>query len=193
MTPLKQILSNLHTATPSSVELLASLFVPVSFKKGMILHTPDHSFPILYLIGHGLLRGYFEHEAEEHTSWIMEEGFLLPLGGFFINQPGTEQVEFLADTKGWSLNLAKAEIMALKEPLMYRMIVEIYEKKLLEARTIEYMLRLKKAQDRIVFIQKLKENMIYRGLNRHVASFLNVGDKYLFSMKKTDRGKSQDR
>ncbi|RYG54093.1 MAG: Crp/Fnr family transcriptional regulator [Chitinophagaceae bacterium] len=184
---LHEKLSSLHTATPQSVKSLAGLFVPVTFRKGTLLMAPEHSYPILYLIDNGLLRGYFQYQNEEHTTWIMEEGFLLPLGGLFINEPSMEQVEFLEETIGWSLNIAKAGLLVQKEPQLYKMIIEIYEQKLADSKNINSMLRIRRAGERVEFVQKIRKNLIYRVLNRHLASFLNIGDKYLFAVKKKGR------
>lgn len=181
-------LSSMRTASPLVVPLLSELFIPVSFKKGQLL-IAGHSFPLLYFIETGVVRGYFLHGQEEHTCWLQEEGFLLPFNGFFIEEPSIEQIEFLSDTTGWSLNLAKAESLAQKEPLMYRMLLEIYERKLVDAKYTDYMLRLDRAEDRVEFIQKIRENLIYRVINRYAASFLNIGDKYLFTIKKLYRDK----
>lgn len=181
---LKEKLSSLNTATPQSVKLLTSLFVPVTFKKGMVLNIPDHSFPMLYFIEKGLLRGYFFHNNGEYTAWLMDNGFLLPSGGLFCKEPSIEYVQFLSDSEGWSLNLAKAETLAQHGPLMYRILLEIYEMQLHEGRRRELLIRLNTSNQRLEFAKKLFGNLLDKATHPVLASFLNIETKYLYKIMK---------
>lgn len=180
-------LAALNAATPQSLQLIAGLFVPVFFRKGMILYLPDHSFPILYYIERGLLRAYFFYQQEEYTAWLMDEGFLIPFDSFFSPAPALEYIQFLSDSEGWSLNLSKAEALAQQEPQLYRMILEIYETELRQGKQRELMLRLGTAGQRIAFAEKSYGRVLDKVLHQVLASFLNIEDKYLYKVLKKRR------
>lgn len=184
---LTQILSRLDTATPDALELLTSLFVAVTFKKGMILASNDQPCFKLYYIASGLVRGYFFYNNEEHTCWILEQGFLAPIAHPEGSGQAIEYIDFLAETQGWSLNLHKAEVLAQKDPSMYRMLLEIYQGIILEGKARELMLRIQTADEKYQYMKQKNEPLLFKLNNQILASLLNIKLKYLYKVKKRQR------
>ena len=98
---LSEKLNKLRTADADSINLLTGLFLPVTFRKGMSLPLNEDSFPTLYFIEAGLVRGYFFYRQEEYTCWILEQGFLSPAARLPGDHVALEYIEFLADTSCW--------------------------------------------------------------------------------------------
>lgn len=180
-------LLNLRTAEKHLVDRLQEIFVPKIFNKGLLLSMPDYSYPLIYFIEHGLVRGYFVSDEEEHTAWIMESGFLLPSAGFFSADPSIEYVGFLKESRGFALNLAKAEELARNEPRLYRMLLEIYEESLHAAKERELMLRIRYAEDRYLYFKEYHPRLIHLPIHDILASLLNIEPKYLFRIKRRYR------
>jgi CRP-like cAMP-binding protein len=181
---LYEKLNELLTADAGSIDLLTGLFVPVTFRKGMSLPVHDYAFPILYFIEAGLVRGYFFYRQEEYTCWILEQGFLIRMARIADDKAAPEYIEFLTDTSGWSLNLGKAELLAQKDPLMYRILLEIFQENIREGKIRELMLRIPNAQDRYLFAKAENPHLGYKVIHAIYASFLNIESKYLFKIKK---------
>lgn len=184
---LTERLMALNTSAPEPVLLLKNLFVPIIFRKGTLFHCDGYASPLLYFIETGQLRGYYFYNQKEYTAWLMETGFLLPAAGFFTKTPAMEHVQFLTDASGYSLNLEIAVALAQEKPLLYRMLLEIYETALHEGKHRELMLRLKTAGERLTFIKQAGNNLIYKVLNPIAASFLDVTEKYFSSVKRNNR------
>ncbi|KQM65203.1 hypothetical protein ASE74_10045 [Pedobacter sp. Leaf216] len=180
-------LLNLRTAEKHLVDCLLDIFVPKVFEKGLLVSTPEYSFPVIYFIEHGLVRGYFVSGQEQHTAWIMESGFFLPSAGFFTGDLSIEYIGFLKESRGFALNLAKADELARKEPRLYRMLLEIYEESLHAGKERELMLRISNAADRYLYFKRHHPKLIYLPIHDILASILNIESKYLYRIKRLYR------
>jgi len=180
-------LLNLRTADKHLVDCLLEIFVPKVFKKGLLLSMPEYSYPVIYFIEYGLVRGYFVSHEEEHSAWIIESGFMLPSAGFFTATPSIEYVSFLKESRGFTLNLAKADELARNEPRLYRMLLEIYEESLHAGKEREMMLRIRHAGDRYLYFRECHPKLIHLPIHDILASILNIEPKYLYRIKRRYR------
>ncbi|WP_316814100.1 hypothetical protein [Pedobacter heparinus] len=186
---LAEKLTALSSSTPENTLLLSNLFVRVFFKKGMILSINDYAFPILYFIETGLARGYFYHQQKEYTYRAMENGFLMAMASLQHKKQVVEYITFMTDTHGWSLNLAKAQLLARKEPSLYHILLEIQQESIMDGKARELMLRLKTAEDMYVYLQESSPSLVHKLSNQILASLLNIKLKYLYQVKKRQRNK----
>lgn len=180
-------LQNFRTAEKRLVDLLLDMFVPVMFHKGALLVTPIYSTPVLYFIEDGLVRGYFDSNGAQQTSWIKDNGFLLPTAEIFSSNTCVEYISFLKDSHCYVLNLASVEVLAIKEPRLYRMLLEIYEEGLREGKERELLLRIKNAGERFLYFKSQHPRVIYLPIHDMLASLLNIESKYLYRIKKIYR------
>lgn len=186
---LMEKLKALGTSTPETILLLRSLFTPVFFKKGMVLSINEYAFPVLYFIEEGLVRGYFYHQQNEYTYRVLENGFLMAMAGPENKKQVAEYVMFITDTHGWSLNLAKAELLARKEPILYHILLEIQQESIMDGKARELMLRLGTADDMYTYMNENNSSLLYKLNNQFLASLLNIKLKYLYKVKKKQRDK----
>lgn len=177
-------IAQFKSANSQNTKILEKLFVPISFRKGTLLAPPEHAYPILYYIQHGLVRGYFLIQDQEHTSWVMENGFLLPLKNTIINHPIDQYIFFMESSSGWSLNLAKAELIAQKDVQLNRILIEIYEEKIQESAQREMILRIPDAQKRMETFIQHHPNLATKISNKIFASLLHLNLKYFSKIKK---------
>jgi len=166
---------------------IAEMFVPKIFNKGLLLSTPDHSYPEIYFIENGLARGYFIHDGQEYTSWISENGFILPTTSFFSYSRSIEYINFLKDSSGYALNLNQWNEHAKINPAYSPILLEIYEENIQNVKQREQMLRIRHAETRFLHFQKLHPELINLPIHKILASLLGIESKYLFKIKRKYR------
>ncbi|MGY0035167.1 hypothetical protein [Pedobacter sp. NJ-S-72] len=142
MKSLNQKLIGLKNSNPVSVQVIEELCNPVSFKKNEIIHTMSHSIDKLYYIETGVVQGIFIHELEEMTAYLSTDGFIIPYLLFSRQRPPVEYIRFLAETRGWSINLAPH--LHHSDPHLPLMLIEIYEEIITAGYEREKMIRIKK-------------------------------------------------
>lgn len=181
---LREKLQTMRTADKRSIEELESLFIPVNFRKGVIIGSPEHFYPILHFIENGLVVGNYLFDNQEQASWISNGGFIPPIGGYFLKHPFPEFIQVIEDTKAWHLNLARAELQAQKNHHLYRMLIEIYEEYNLFIKETEMLLRVTNAYDRFTKFMTKSGEFKYHLKNSLLANLLGINEKHLFKLKK---------
>ncbi|QNL49790.1 hypothetical protein H8S90_24300 [Olivibacter sp. SDN3] len=185
MEELRSKLSTLKTADMKAISLLEDLFVPVNFKRNLLLSSnlTGISAANLYYISNGLVKGVISGLKNEYCLWIINQGFIVPGSGFLTGIETNENIEVLAETRGYSLNLLRADTIARNNINMYRMLLEIYEETLLEGRKREIMLRMKKAADRYKYFHKNYPTLSNRLTLEQQAEYLHIDRKYFYNIR----------
>jgi hypothetical protein len=181
---LMEKLMALRSSTPEAAQALHDLFMPISFRAGMALNLGEYTFPVLYFIENGLVRGYIYYKKEEYTCWALAHGFLMAMTSLADPDQGIEYVEFVNDTQVRSLNLGRMELLAQKEPALYRMLFEILQECMQGGRIRELVLKLKFGKERFSFMAKYHKDLLYKIPHKILASLLDVTIKYLYQLKK---------
>lgn len=181
---LKSRLAKFKSANSQNITLLEKLFTPITFRKGTLLSSPVHAYPILHYIASGLVRGYFLIDNQEHTSWVIENGFLLPLNGKSAHLPYPQYICFMENSTGFSLNLAKAELIAQTDPQLNRILIEIYQEKIYESVLRESIFRIPEAKKRMVAFMQHYPTIASKINNEIFASLLHINFKYFSKIKK---------
>jgi signal-transduction protein with cAMP-binding, CBS, and nucleotidyltransferase domain len=177
-------LKAMGNADQGLITLLSGLFVSRFFRKGAILCMPGQVLHALHFVDHGLVRGYFSRGREEHTSWILENGFINLSSGIFSRSVSTEYVAFLKDTLVYSLDLALVKTLAEKETRLIHLIMEICEEKAQERIQTEELLRIGHAEDRYLAFREFYERLLDLPIHDITASLMNIEPKYLYKIKK---------
>lgn len=177
-------IAQFKSANTQNIKTLESLFMPITFRKGTLLSPPEHAYPILYYIEQGLVHGYFLIQNQEHSSWVIENGFLLPLNGTFGNQPSNQYISFMENSSGWSLNLTKAELIVQTDTQLNRILIEIYDEKIQQANQREMTLRIPEAQKRMETFMQHHPTLAAKINNKIFASLLHINPKYFSKIKK---------
>lgn len=183
MVELEEKLRKMSTSSSAAIKTLLDFFVYSDYAKGAIIGMPEHSFPMIYFLEKGLVRTFINEHGEDHTFWIMENGFILPPKGFFSISPNKKFIQVLEDSKIWSLNLTKAELAAREEPTLYRMLLEIYEEKLNSIHEQLTILNISDALKRFSAFMDKYRNIPSRVDNTQLASLLRINPKHLYRIK----------
>ncbi len=186
MKNIKQKLMEMNSSTPEAVQLLMDIGIEYEYKKGAVISNQQHSYPMLYFVEDGLVRGYLENEGNEHTLWLIQEGFILPSRGFITQISRKEHIEFLNYTRTWSVNLIKASVWASKMPVLDKMLMEIYETILMESFEREFFLRIPNASSRFEYLKQSCPATIYLVSKEIMASYLNISPKHYSRIKSED-------
>tara|TARA_R110000868_G_scaffold91812_6_gene254488 strand:- start:13004 stop:13597 length:594 start_codon:yes stop_codon:yes gene_type:complete len=92
----------LNSITPLSKELnnfLSKKITSRYFKKGDFIISSGEICDHLYLIRKGLVRGFFDYNGKEVTTWVSVDNELVTsISGFFKHQPALENIQCLEDT-----------------------------------------------------------------------------------------------
>lgn len=185
MENLRKKLLSLKTADADALGQLEGLFNPLRFRKNSIL-VDEFGFPsaTLYYISHGLMRGVVSEDGTDYSLWIADEGFVIPGNGFLSGTGTGERIEVLADMRGYSLNLLRADTIARNNVNLYRMLLEIYEEALASGRKRETMLRMKKAADRYRYFRENFPSLHHKLTVGQQAEYLHIERKYLYSIRR---------
>lgn len=187
MKRLIEKLENLKNGNENLAKKIAEISVPKIFKKGLLLSTPDHSYPELYFIESGLARGYFSHEEQENTSWILDQGFILPTVSFFSSAVSNDYINFLKDSSGYSLSISQWIGLGESDPSIFLLLLEIYEENLQKAKQREQMLRIRHAETRYLNFKIVHPELIDLPIHNTLASLMAIESKYLFKIKRKYR------
>lgn len=174
----------MENADQGLIALLSELFVSRFFRKGAILCMPGQVLHALHFVDHGLVRGYFSRGLEEHTSWILETGFIALSSGIFSRSVSIEYVAFLKDSWVYSLDMALVKTLAEKETRLIHLIMEICEEKAQERIQTEELLRIGHAEDRYLAFTQFYERLLDLPIHDITASLMNIEPKYLYKIKK---------
>ncbi|MBB5441250.1 hypothetical protein HDC92_004957 [Pedobacter sp. AK017] len=183
---LLKALESLHTSTPEAAMLLSNLFVPISFKGGTSFPWYEQASHVLYFVECGLVRGYLYWKNEEHTCWVMEHGFLLPVNQSFT-ETELEYTEFMRDSTGWMLNLERALPQMQRDPTVCRMLFEIFQRNIEMGKMRELTFKLRSRDERFRHMFDLQKQLMDKIPHVILASLLSVTPKYLYELKKKYR------
>lgn len=181
MKTLNQKLIGLKNSNPISVRLFEEVCHPVSFKKNEIIHTESYPTDKLYYVETGVVQGIFINELEEMTAYLTTNGFIIPYHLFSRQSSPIEYIRFLAETRGWSINLAPH---LDSDPHLPLMLLEVYEEIITAGYEREKIIRIKNADDRYICFLKEYKHLSNKVSNKIMASFLNIHPKHLSVIRK---------
>lgn len=146
------------------------------FKKGSHIVRSGEICDRIHLIRKGLVRGYFNYNDNEITTWVsIDNEMVTSISGFFKNGPGFENIQCLEDTFTESLSYEDTHF-ALKHfkemTELYRVLMESYY---LSSENRSFMARIPNARDRFEFFRScVNQEIINRLPKKYLASLLNI-------------------
>ena len=184
MGKLSEKLKGLKNSTTAAIELFENFCLPVEFKEGEVMRTkPSRSFN-LYFIDNGIFQGVADQPEKNTTVYLATSGFILAPSFFSKKVPSIDYIEFITAANGWVFDMNNLEILYKQNHQLILMLFEIYEEALYKDQENIMMLRMGNADKRFLHFINHNPNLIYKIKNEVVASFLNVGNKHLFKVKK---------
>lgn len=142
-------------------------------KGSILLNEGEYSARVLFLI-EGLARGFYYHEGNEITSWVIQENnFLFSPSNFFSDKPANESIQLIENSK--LLIMSKKDLldMQLRYPEAALLTIKVLEKFLIYYDTRVRFLRLS-AEERLIMYDKEYPNVSKRLSISQLSSFLGL-------------------
>lgn len=157
-------------------KFIASNMKVIKLKKGDFLFKTGEVCEYFYFVRSGLLRGFFNYQNTEITTWVCcENSMVTSISGFFTQDPSLESVQCLEKAQ-----LERFYIKDMKDALnkypelgeAYRRMLELYYS---SSEMRSYMARIPIAKERYQFYLKNYCNkFVDRIPKKHLASLLNI-------------------
>ena len=145
-------------------------------KKGDFLNRSGEICQNIYVIRKGLLRGYFESEGKEITTWIScENEIATSISGFFLNIPSKENLQAIENSILEYLSFDDLQESLEKFPemeIIYRsLLIQYY----VMAEERAFVARIPGALERYrYFINSGNRHLVMRAPYRYLASILGI-------------------
>ena len=170
------LLNAIHPLSKSLNSFLSHALKTSYFKKGDFIIKNGEVCDRLHLIRKGLVRGYFNYENTEITTWVsVDNEMVTSISGFFKKTPARENIECLEDTYTESISHHDLHFTLenFKEmELLYRILMQQYYQ---NAECRAFMVRIPTAKGRYEhFLQTNYTEIIKRLPKKYLASLLNM-------------------
>lgn len=179
----------LNSISPLSREVnkfLSNKLVCKQYKKGDFLVRNGDMCDRLHIIRKGLIRGYFNYEDKEVTTWVsVDNEFVTSISGYFKKEPALENIQCLEDTFTESISYSdmRFAIENFKEmSKIHRVLLEEYY---VQAEYRSFMARIPTAIGRYEYFLKISNSQILDRLpKKYLASLLNMRPETLSRLNK---------
>jgi len=169
----------LNSISPLSKPLksfLSQRMISSHYKKGEFIVKNGEACNRIHLIRKGLIRGYFNFNENEVTTWVsVDNEMVTSISGYFKNEPAQENIQCLEDTYTESLSFEDMDY-AIKNysdmASLNRILMEYYY---LHAENRALLARIPGAKDRYdYFLKTFNPEIIKRLPKKYLASLLNM-------------------
>lgn len=179
------LLNSIYPLSKPLNKFLSNALVSSQYKKGDYIVKSGDFCDRVHIIRKGLVRGYFNHNNKEITTWVsIDNELVTSISGYFKKEPASENIQCLEDTftESLSFNDMHFALQNFKEMnQLNRILMEYYY---LHAEYRAFMARIPTAKDRYEYYLKITNPEIIRRLpNKYLASLLNMRPETLSRLK----------
>jgi CRP-like cAMP-binding protein len=179
------LLNSIHPLSKSLNKYLSNVLISNHYKKGEHIVKSGGFCDQIHVIRKGLLRGYFDYNNKDITTWVrVDNEFLTSISGYFKKEPAQESIQCLEDTFTESIGyddmqFALKNFKEMKD--LYRILMEQYY---VHAEYRAFMARISSAKDRYEYYLKITNPEIVSRLpKKYLASLLNMRPETLSRLK----------
>ncbi|WNH12928.1 Crp/Fnr family transcriptional regulator [Thalassobellus suaedae] len=170
------LLNSIYPLSKSLNKFFSNVLVYKQYKKGDYIVRSGEVCDRLFVIRKGLVRGYFNYNEKEITTWVsVDNEFVTSISGYFKNEPALENIQCLEDTYTESLSYEHMHFALenFKEMgYLNRILMEQYY---IHAEYRAFMARIPSAKDRYeYFINITNPEIVKRLPKKYLASLLNM-------------------
>ncbi|WP_372756743.1 Crp/Fnr family transcriptional regulator [Mariniflexile sp.] len=179
----------LNSISPLSKSLnkyFSKSLVSKRYKKGDYIVKSGEFCDRIHIIRKGLVRGYFDFNNKEITTWVsVDNEMVTSISGYFKQEPAIENIQCLEDTYTESLSYADMHYALENFKEMSRLNRILMEQYYLSAEYRSFMARIPAAKDRYeYFINLVKPEIVERLPKKYLASLLNIRPETLSRLEK---------
>ena len=170
------LLNSFHPLSAPFKNYLSKVLVHSHFEKGDFIAKKGDICDRIHIVRKGLVRGYFDYNKNEITTWVsIENEMVTSISGFFRNEPALENIQCLEDTYTESLSYEDMHDALQKFQEMSQLNRILMERYYVSAEHRSFMARIPSAIDRYKYFLKITNNeMLNRLPKKYLASLLNM-------------------
>lgn len=170
------LLNSIYPLSKSLNKFLSNTLKSTFYKKGDFIVKHGDICDRIHIVRKGLVRGYFNYENTEITTWVSVDSELVTsISGFFKKKPALENIECLEDTYTESIshhdfNFALENFKEMEH--LYRILIQQYY---LQSEYRAFIARIPTAKGRYMyFLQNNHPEIVKRLPKKYLASLLNM-------------------
>ncbi|MFD0837141.1 Crp/Fnr family transcriptional regulator [Mariniflexile aquimaris] len=170
------LLNSIYPLSKSLNKFFAKALVCSTYKKGEHIVRNGEVCDRIHIIRKGLVRGYFNYNGKEITTWISVDGELVTsISGYFKNKPAIENIQCLEDTYTESLSYQDMHYAIDNYKEMNHLNRILLEQYYLQSEYRSFMARIPAAKDRYeYFVNLVNPEIVKRVPKKYLASLLNM-------------------
>lgn len=169
-------LNSIFPLSKSLNKYFSKVLVCSSYKKGDFIVQSGEVCDRIHIIRKGLVRGYFNYNDNEITTWVSVDNELITsISGYFKHEPAIENIQCLEDTYTESLSYADMHFALENFKEMAHLNRILMEHYYLNAEYRAFMARIPAAKDRYeYFVNMANPEIVKRFPKKYMASLLNM-------------------
>ena len=170
------LLNSIYPLPKSLNKFLSNVLVSNHFKKGEFIVKSGEICSRIHIIRKGLVRGYFDYDNKEITTWVsVDNEMVTSITGYFNKEAATENIQCLEDTYTESLSYEDMHFALENFKDMNPLNRILMEQYYLHAEYRAFMARIPTAKDRYDYFIKITNPEIVKRLpKKYLASLLNM-------------------
>jgi len=170
------LLNAIHPLSNPLKSFLSSRLVSHRFIKGDFIIKSGEFCDYIHIIRKGLIRGYFDYQDKEITTWVsIDSELITSISGFFKKEPAQENIQCLEDTYTESLSFDDMDFAINHFKDMAQLNRILMEHYYMQAESRALLCRIPGAKDRYEYFTKIYNPEIIKRLpKKYLASLLNI-------------------
>lgn len=170
------LLNSIYPLSKPLNKFFAKALVCSTYKKGDHIVRNGEVCDRIHIIRKGLVRGYFNYNNKEITTWLSVDGELVTsISGYFKNKPAIENIQCLEDTYTESLSFQDMHYAINNFKEMNHLSRIVFQEYYLQSEYRSFMARIPAAKDRYeYFVNLVNPEIVKRVPKKYLASLLNM-------------------
>ena len=185
-----ELIRSYNIFTETEIKKIRSDFVPFSFEANALLLQKGEISDKIFFIESGILREFSftdadadaDADADEkvQTHWILGENeWIYQVESYILEKPASCHIQALTKLSGFYLSKKNLQALVLEIPSLSMVMLNIYEKYLLQLEYRNSFHRIKNAEKRLEVFEKIHPNLLNRVAGKILASYLNISPEQL--------------
>jgi len=172
---VKQILNNLRTLPPASLQILQDQIKEVHYPKGHVLIQANKVEENIYFLKKGIARAYILQDINEITFWFGKEGdLILSMKNYIENKHGYETIELLENSELYQIKTCVLQTLYQKDIYIANWGRKLVERELIKTEERLISRQFKTASERYAALIQENPELLRRVQLGHIASYLGI-------------------
>lgn len=170
------LLNSIYPLSKSLNKFLATKLVSSHFKKGDFIVKSGDYCDRIHIIRKGLVRGYFDFNQKEITTWVsVDNEMVASISGYFRQERAVENMQCLEDTYTESISYADMHFALANFKEMNNLNRILMEQYYIDAEYRAFVARIPSGKERYkYFVNVINPEILKRLPKKYLASLLNI-------------------